>query len=366
MKKSLFLLCLAALLLLSACGGTAASGTASPAPSATLQPTQEPSPSPSAEPSPTPAYTGARNPLTGMPIADKWANSRPIAVMLNNLKAALPQYGVAQADIIYEVLAEGGITRMLGVFQTVEGVGNIGSVRSARTYYLELALGHDAVFLHAGGSPDAYSKIKSWSVTALDCVNGPYEGTLYWRDRNRIKTAGYEHSVFTSGSKILSLFPTYSFRQEHAAGYVYRMAFLDDGTPAGGKDAQKITVPFSYYKTGVFRYDPQSGLYLVQEYGRDYVDGNTGQQVGVTNVIVLKTACSVIPGDSAGRLTVDLTGSGSGWYACGGKLVPIRWSKADRNSQFLYTTADGSPLSLGRGRSYVNIIPLKNEITVQS
>lgn len=70
--------------------------------------------------------------------------------------------GQSQADIIYECLAEGGITRMMGVYQSVEGVGMIGSVRSARPYYLELALGHDALYIHAGGSEDAYAKIRSW------------------------------------------------------------------------------------------------------------------------------------------------------------------------------------------------------------
>lgn len=349
-------LCLALLLIPSACSGTAAL----PSPSPTAEPVQAPSPSPTEMP-----YQGPYNPLTGMPISDQWANSRPIAIMLNNLKAALPQHGVSQADIIYEVLAEGGITRMLGVFQTVEGVGNLGSVRSSRTYYLELALGHDAIYLHAGGSPDAYDKIKAWSVTALDCVHGPYEGTLYWRDKDRIKNAGYEHSVFTSGDTILKYFPTYSFRQEHKESYTYDMTFLDDGTPTDGDNALKITVPFSYYKTGVFTYDAASGHYLVEEYGKPYVDGNTELQVGVTNVIILKTNCSLIPGDEYGRLAVDLTSGGDGWYACGGKIIPIHWSKADRNSQFVYKTADGSILSLGRGTSYVNIIPLKNQITVE-
>lgn len=359
MKKKLsgLCLCIALLLVLSACGGAAAVSP-SPTPSPTPVPTPTPSPTPT-------AYNGAYNPLTGMPIDDKWANSRPIAVMLNNLKAALPQYGVSQADIIYEVLAEGGITRMLGVFQTVEGVGKIGSVRSSRTYYLELALGLDAVYLHAGGSPDAYDKIKAWSVTALDCVNGPYEGTLYWRDQERIKTAGYEHSVFTSGDTILELFPTYSFRQEHKDGYTYEMSFLDDGTPAGGETALEITVPFSTYKTGVFSYDADSGLYMVEEYGNPYVDGNTDKQVGVTNVLVLKTDCSVITGDDKGRLDVELTGTGYGYYACGGKIIPIQWSKAGRNNQFVYTTLDGKEFSFGRGSSYVNIIPLKNNISYQ-
>ncbi len=322
------------------------------------------------EPTPTPEYAGPRNPLTGLPIPEEWANRRPIAVMLNNLKAALPQMGVSKADIIYEVLAEGGITRMLAVYQSMEDVGQIGTVRSSRPYYLELALGLDAIYLHAGGSEDAYAKIKAWGVTALDCVRGSYEGrepgsNLFWRDADRRKNNGYEHSVVTSGDVIIEKFTAYGFRQEHADGYTYDMTFLEDGTPGHGERAQVITVPFSTYKTGVFTYDRESGCYLVEEYDKPYVDGNTGEQVGVTNVVVIRTSCTVIPGDTEGRLNVDLISGGDGWYACGGKIIPIRWSKADRSSQFIYTAADGSPVQFGRGASYVNIIPTKNDITVE-
>lgn len=93
----------------------------------------------------------------------EWVNRRPVAIMLNNLKEALPQLGQSQADVIYEVPAEGGITRMLAVYQSLDGVGKIGSIRSARPYYLELALGHDAIYIHAGGSEDAYAKIRQWA-----------------------------------------------------------------------------------------------------------------------------------------------------------------------------------------------------------
>lgn len=285
--------------------------------------------------------------------------------MLNNLKKALPQLGQSQADIIYECLAEGGITRMMGVYQSVEGVGMIGSVRSARPYYLELALGHDALYIHAGGSEDAYAKIRSWDVDHFDAVRGPYQGrspdsNLMWRDADRRKNNGLEHSVVTTGSAIETYLPE-EVRREHKEDYRYPQQFTDDGTPAAGEKAVTVTVPFSNYKTGVFTYDEESRTYLVEEYGQPYIDGNTGEQVGVTNVIILQTACSAT-GDSLAHITVDLTSGGEGWYACGGKIIPIHWSKADRSSSFVYTTEDGEPLVLGRGKSYVNIIPLKSEV----
>lgn len=377
MKRKLLALIALFALLLTACGESAediqpttkptpseaVTTTPEPTPEATLAPILTPTPDPTPEPSQAP-YSGTVNPLTGEPMEEAYINDRPVAVMLNNLKQAMPQLGNSQADIIYEVLAEGGITRMLALYQSVEGIGTIGSVRSARTYYLELALGHDAIYLHAGGSPDAYKKIKTWNVTAFDCVNGPYEGTLFWRDKNRVKNNGFVHSVVTSGETILKLFPNYNIRLEHNNDYTYEMKFTEDGTPADGEQATCITVPYSYYKTGVFTYVPETGKYLVEEYGSAYIDGNSGEQVSVTNVLILKTKCNIIPGDDAGRITVDLT-QGEGWYACGGKMIPIHWSKNGVNGQLVYRTQAGDPLELGIGTSYVNIIPIENEITVE-
>ena len=126
----------------------------------------------------------------------EYERNRPVAVMLNNLKKAQPQLGnVSMADIIYEVPAEGGITRMLAVYQTLDGVGTLGSIRSARPYYIELALGHDALYVHAGGSPEAYQDLKSWKVNNIDGVNGSAsQSAVFWRDPERKKNKGYEHT----------------------------------------------------------------------------------------------------------------------------------------------------------------------------
>lgn len=362
-KKRLPLL-LALFLLLSACGGPGdpeAPPTPVPTPEAAV--TSQPAPAPTPEP-----YDGPWNPLTGEPIGEDWVNRRPVAIMLNNLKEALPQQGQSEADILYEVLAEGGITRMLGVYQSVEGVGKIGSIRSARPYYLELALGHDAVYLHAGGSEDAYAKIRQWSVDALDGVRGPYmsnsdNGNLMWRDSERRKSYSLEHTVVTSGDAVCERFAGYTgLRQEHEDGYVYEMSFVQDGTPAGGAAAQQITVPYSNYKTGLFTYDADTGRYQVEEYGKPYVDGNTGETVAVTNVIVIKTACKNT-GDKYAHITVDLSSGGAGWFACGGQYIPITWTKDFPDGQLRYFDAEGEPLTFGVGNTYVNIVPLDSAVS---
>lgn len=355
-------LCLTALLCLTACGAGEGEPSPTPAPAQTSPP-----PMATVTPTPTP-YNGPVNPLSGMPADAETAARRPVAVMLNNLKQALPQLGQSQADIIYEVVAEGGITRMLGVYQSVEDVGMIGSIRSARPYYIELALGHDALFVHAGGSEQAYSDLRNWDMDHFDAVRGPYlgknpESNMMWRDTDRRKENGYEHSVVATGASILAYLPK-DLRLEHEEGYDAGLAFADDGTPAGGSQALVVTVPFSNYKTGLFVYDEMQSAYLVEEYGVPYVDGNTGAQVAVTNVIVVQTRCRYT-GDSLGHMDVDVVGEGEGWFACGGRAVPIRWSKPDRESPLIYTTKDGAPLVLGRGHTYVNVVPLDAAVTME-
>ena len=96
---------------------------------------------------------------------------------------------------------------MLGLYQTLEGVGTLGSIRSTRPYYLELALGHDALLVHAGGSPEAYTDIRSWGVDNMDGVNGGSDAKIFWRDAERRKTMNYEHTLVTSGEKILEYLP---------------------------------------------------------------------------------------------------------------------------------------------------------------
>lgn len=362
MKRILPLLCAVLMLVsLSACGKAEESEASSSAPAVSAA-------APVIEEDPEPYVPSGTNPLTGLPMEPEYENLRPVAVMLNNLKAAQPQLGTSLADIIYEVPAEGGITRMMALYQTLEGenVGKLGSIRSSRPYYIELALGHDALYVHAGGSPEAYSDIAAWDVDNMDGVNGGSDAKIFWRDAQRRKTMGYEHSMLTSGENILGYLAEDHFRTEHKSSYTYSQKFVEDGTPLNGETAEHVSVKFSQYKTGTFDYDADSGRYLVGQFGKEYVDGNTGEQVGVTNLLVLKTSISVIPGDTYGRLTVKTTGEGDGMYFCGGKTIPIHWSRTSRSRPFVYTTMGNIPLNLGQGNSYVCILSSRTGVVTVS
>ena len=355
MKQRTAAMFLAVLMLLGlmGCGG-GSDETETPEP----PPVEEPEPTPESEPEPEPEpIDPARvNPLNGTEMSGEYRDLRPVAVMFNNLKEAQPQLGVSRADLIYEIPAEGGITRMLGVYQSLDGVGTLGSIRSARPYYLEAALGHDALLVHAGGSPDAYEKISVWGVNNMDGVRGGSDSQIFWRDQERRKTMDYEHTLVTSGENIQEYLAGGRYRTEHKDGYTYTQAFSEDGTPVNGTPAENFKLYYTGYKTGVFEYDAQSREYRISQYGSAYVDGATGEQVSAANVLVLETDISTIPGDKEGRLTVRMTGSGDGTYFCGGKCVPIQWSKADRNSQFVYTLTDGTPLTMECGTVYICIM----------
>lgn len=366
MKKWIsILLSLAMLLSLMACAKTESE----PQPTVEPEPVSEPEetePEPEAEPeseveeTPSIDWTGI-NPLTGEPTQEEDTyKRRPVMVMLNNLKQALPQSGNGQADVIYEILEEGGITRMLAVYQDITQVeGNLGSIRSTRPYYVYLVAGLDGFLVHAGGSGAAYNAIESLYIDDLDALSGP-AASLFWRDKNRLNS-GYatEHTMYITASDIADYLKEMPIRTRHTDEWANSVdrTFVEDATPADGSAANVITVPFSGYKTGEFKYDPDTGKYLVSEFGSAYMDEAQGKQVSVKNVLIVMTEVSRIEGDTKGRINVAMEGSGIGYFACGGKYIPINWSRETETSPYVFTTMDGEPLVLGIGNSYVNIVP---------
>ena len=304
---------------------------------------------------------GPLNPLTGLPCEEDILTKRPIAIMINNISVAQPQLGVSKADIIYEMLVEGGITRMMALFTDMTDVGVIGSIRSARPYYIDVAVSYDAVYIHAGGSPQAYTMLRAPNITSLDGVGG--RDDIFYRDQWRRTNLGSEHSLVSTGELILKWLPTYNFRLEHEEDYDNTMLFAEDGKPERGAPATDFSVMFSSTKSTSFSYNNEDKLYYLRQYNKPYNDGNDNTQLAVTNVLILKTSVANIQGDKEGRITVATVGSGSGYFVCGGVYIDIEWSR-EVGERFSYKLKDGSELILGAGKSYICVIPDANDVSI--
>ena len=316
-----------------------------------VTPTAKPTPEPTPEPS-------AKNPLTGEVLEEALANVRPFTLAINNIVDSIPQCGTADVDILYEMLAEGGISRMLAVFSQLPEDGVFGSIRSIRPYFIDIAMAYDGILVHAGGSVPAYTDIANKHVENIDGVNGLFADQIYYRDTGRLYSGyAWEQCLFTSSKLILEYLPQLGYRTEHEGdeAFDYRMSFREDGAPANGETARSVNVTFQGGKRTDFSYNETDGVYYVRQYSRDYVDGNTNEKVGFTNVLVLN--CDTVnTGDSLGHIDIKTTGSGTGYYASGAAIEEISWSR-DENAPFVYKNAEGEELQFGVGKSYICLVP---------
>lgn len=301
----------------------------------------------------------AVNPLTGEETLSKTAvNKRPIGVMINNIKASLPQRGIAEADLYYEAVAEGGITRILALFSDVDKIPDIGSLRSARHYYLSLAMGHDAIYCHFGGSPYSLNYIKNNGIKTINFIST----AASYRDPNRVGKYAYEHTAFTDGERLKKAINKKGIKTDGNIADAYK--FGDNAAVLStGNAATSITVPFSGSTKATYTYDAATGLYKKGQFNANHIDSATGETLAVKNVFVLQTTIgSLANADKNGRLDFDLSG-GTGYYACDGKIIHITWKKGGYNDPMKYYTLDGKELTVAPGKSWVSIISTNNAIT---
>lgn len=303
----------------------------------------------------TPTESGSINPLTGESESYDLSRERPFAVMVNNISVAQPQVGISKADWIYEIEAEGGITRMMALFTHIQDVPSIGSIRSMRPYFLSTAMAYDAIMLHAGGSPDSYVDCEAYHWDHLDAVrDAAVNSAIFYRDPSR-STYGTEHSLFLYGDRVSSFADQYGLRRIHNDGYQTGLSFSADAASLCTGDAVNVEVRLSASKTTSFAYHPDTGKYIGFQYGGDYNDGADGSPVLFSNLLVLQTQITPY-NDQYGHIAVAVVGSGTGYFFTGGKCLPINWSRDSVDSPFRYTAQDGTPISFTPGKTYCAII----------
>ena len=284
-------------------------------------------------------------------IVNEESKSRPYAIMINNVEGARKlQSGLQDAYMVYELMVEGGITRYLALFldQTTE---RIGSIRSARHYYLDYALENDAIYVHHGYSPQAR---EDWSKLGVDRIE-VNESTTGWRDKSASKT--YEFTLFTNIEKLGKGIRSKRAERNKDLLLNYSVDNIDISQMEGAIPANKVDIKYSSNTTTNYEYDTDNNIYLRSVNNKSQNDYVTGKQLTVKNIIVYKVKYSNIQGDNKGRQTIDNVGNGTGYYISNGYAVPITWKKDSRSSATIYKYNNGKEIQVNDGNTFIQIMP---------
>lgn len=322
-------------------------------------PTEEPTVAETIEEATEPEVNDVINPLTGEGDYNENAvGKRPVAVMVSNIKAALPQYGIDEADIIYEIPVEGGITRLMAIYADYTDVPDICSVRSCRYYYPRIAYGMDAIYCHWGSDKTiAQDTLDYLGIDRFDGGNGKLGyGTVFVRDEERAQTYDTEHTGALKGSELPAQIEELGYRtdinEENADG-AFNFNPQDEPVEPVGDICPELNLNFSnaYYST--FKYDEAEQVYYKYHSGNEHKDGVTGNQLSFTNIFVLETSVST---RSDGKLKDIGLDGGEGYYVSMGKAQEITWEKESDIDPIKIYDESGEEITVNAGKSYIGMI----------
>ena len=286
-------------------------------------------------------------------------NARPIAVMIDNHSDAWPQAGLQDAYMVYEIIVEGGETRLMALFKGVD-VDKIGPVRSARHYFLDYAMENDAIYVHFGQSPQAESDIKRYNINDINGIEE--DGTTFWR----VKDKATPHNAVTSTEKILESAKSKKYRttstEESVLKYVTNEVNLDNG-----QTADVVTIPHSDIQTVKYVYDKKNKVYTRYARGKEQTDWTTKQPITTKNIII--TFCdnyTLKDTEDKGRQGLKNIGTFDGYYITNGKAIKIKCTKSSRNSQTVYEDENGNEIQVNDGNTFINICPTDSKVTIEA
>ena len=296
-----------------------------------------------------------RSYLTGEVISSKVGLKRPYAIMINNIKDSFPQSGISDAEMIYECKVEGGITRLMAVFQDVYKAKKIGSIRSARHYYIDLANDNDAIYVHFGQSKYAKARIEKEKIKTISGLSS-YGGKVFYRTKDRVAP----HNVFTNAKMLKEGLKATGISRKYPEGYTARFKFNKEDTPlAQGKTAEKVNIPFD--SNPYFVYDKSTGLYNRFQYGQKHIDTENNKQIAVKNIFVQYVREKKI--SSHDHQDLKLKGTGSGLYITDGKAIKVKWVKEKESDRTLFYDESGSEVVLNPGKTFFEEVPKKSVVT---
>ena len=292
-------------------------------------------------------------------ILDLESTSRPIAIMINNHKTAQPlQTGLNDAYLVYEIVVEGGITRMLAVFKDAD-TSRIGTVRSSRHYFLDYALENDAIYVHYGWSPQAEEDIYNLGINN---INGMVDGSPFWRDTTlNVPT---EHTVYTSIEDLKETIDNKEYRTttEEDNLLKYSIDEIDFSTYEGAIKADEIEIEYSSYQTNTFIYDEINKVYKKYSNGEERKDYITGDNFTAKNIITYQVSNYSM--DNKGRQEIENVGKGEGYLISNGYAVPITWEKDAPSRQTVYKFLNGKEITVNDGNTYIQIQPKNKNLEI--
>lgn len=303
-----------------------------------------------------PQPTTVASALSGLPV-DPNVNKRPVtAVMIENSLDARPQSGLDQANVVFEALAEGGVTRFMALFQDTQP-DYIGPVRSARPYYIQWLLGFDAAYAHVGGSPDALSDINAWHVKDL---NQFYNSSAY----QRISSRYAPHNVYTSIAQLNQIETNKGFTSSSFTGFARKKE-----APSKTPNATSIDLTFSgFYYNAHFDYNASTNSYDRSEAGAKHMElhkDGSRVQVSPKAVVAMVTPLSQGALDSSGAYYSNYNPIGSGPIIVfqDGVAQTGTWNKSSNNSQIVFMDASGQPLKLNPGQTWISAVSTASNVT---
>ncbi|MCS0656416.1 DUF3048 domain-containing protein [Cytobacillus firmus] len=284
-------------------------------------------------------------PLTGSG-SETEVNGRAVAVMINNHPKARPQSGLNQADVVYEMLAEGDVTRFLAIFQS-ERPEMIGPVRSSRDYYIELAKGYDSLYIAHGYSPEAKELLDQGYV---DNLNGmQYDGTLFKRESFRQAP----HNSYISFDNVLKGAKEKNYAMEDEPKSLEFLSKEEVKAIQGEKaDSAMISYLDNELFNVIFEYDAGLEKYKRYTNGELTADYKSGEPVLLDNIFIAEADHQVV--DSAGRRDINLTTGGKGYLLQKGKVTELQWENIDGR---ILPVLNGQQAGLVPGKTWINIVP---------
>ena len=287
-------------------------------------------------------------------IIDVNSKTRPYAIMINSINQALPQSGLQDAYIVYEIMVEYGITRMMALFKDVN-FNKVGSVRSARNQYLAYVWENDAIYVHAGGSTEAVERMAKEKVT-----NFSVDGKYGQRDMELAKKRAWEHTLFTKSDSLKQAVSDKGIKTTtDVKNLLTYSADEIDLSKYQTTPANKISIKYSSYRTSSYDYDETTKTFLRNIGSQKNVDLVTGEQYKVKNVIAYGVKYTTYTDHGySGYQRLSNVGTGEGYYFTNGVALPIIWEKKDEKSQTVYKIKEtGEELVVNDGNTYIQIYP---------